>query len=92
MSLEPIRHEVIIAIAQTNEAIRDAQHALTWGSDREKVDAAGELDFLRRHKALMELRLREIEWRMGGNRSVLSTIRQAWFNFMIGFESWIAHG
>ena len=92
MSLEPIRHEVIIAIAQTNEAMRDAQHALDSGADREKVEAAGELAFLKRHKALLVLRLREIEWRMAGHGTLFSWLRQAWFNFVLGFESWIAHG
>ena len=92
MPLEPIRHEVVLAIGQTNEAIRDAQRALDRGDDREKVEAAGELDFLKRHKALLVLRLREIEWRVAGHRTFLSWLRQNWFNFVLGFESWIAHG
>jgi hypothetical protein len=92
MSLEPIRREVVHAIGQTRETIREAEHVLVWGDDRQKVEAAGELDFLKRHQALLEQRLREIEWRMAGHKTLFSWLRQAWFNFVLGFESWIAHG
>ena len=92
MSLEPIRREVILALAQTNEALRDARHALADGDDRQKVEAAGEIDFLGRYKAMLEQRLGEIDWRMAGHRTFFAWFRQAWFNLMLHFESWIAHG
>ncbi len=92
MTLEPIRREVVHAIGQTREAIRDAELTLALGDDRQKVEAAGELDFLMRHAALLEERLREIEWRMAGHRTLFSRLRQTWFSFVLGFESWIAHG
>ena len=41
MDLTIIRHDVVLALAQTKELIRDARSALAHGDDRQKVAAAG---------------------------------------------------
>jgi hypothetical protein len=93
MALADIRHEVVLALAQTHDAQHDAQALLARGEDAEKVSAAGELDFLERQDALLRARLAEVDRRMADHRdSVFSWFRQEWFNLMLRLESWIARG
>jgi len=92
MGLDDIRYEVRLTLAQTNEAIHDARAILAEGADEEKVIAAGELDFLRRQKALLEMRLGQVERLIAlHRRRRLSWLRQTWFRLVLSFESWIAH-
>ncbi len=91
MALEGIRYETVISLAQTNEAIRDAASILEHGSDREKVWAAGELDFLMRQKATQQTRLAQIDRVIEAHKHGLSWWRQTWFDFVVGFEGWITH-
>ncbi|HUZ13509.1 MAG TPA: hypothetical protein VMU93_11715 [Caulobacteraceae bacterium] len=92
MALNHIRHEVVLALAQTKDLIREASAVLEKGEDAEKVDAAGELEFLGRQKAMLERRLREIDHHLAEPATAFRWVRQEWFNLMLHFESWIAHG
>ena len=92
MALADIRHEVVFGLALTKEAQQEARWALTHGSHLERVLAAGELNYLQHQKARLERRLEEIDRRIAEHRTLLSWFRQEWFNLMLHFESWIAHG
>jgi hypothetical protein len=92
MALNHIRYEVVLALAQTKDLIRETGVVLERGEDAEKVDAAGELDFLLRQKAMLERRLEDVDQRLGEPETALRWFRQEWFNLMLHFESWIAHG
>jgi len=92
MALADIRHEIVLTIAQTKEAQREARDSLAHGSYLEKVEAAGELDFLGRQKAHLERRLAELDQRIAERRTFFHWFRQTWFNLMMQFESWIVHG
>jgi len=92
MAVADIRHGILLTIAQTKEAQRDAREALAHGSYFEKVAAAGELDFLRWQKSHLERRLAELDQRIAEHHTLFTQFRQTWFNLMLQFESWIAHG
>jgi hypothetical protein len=93
MALADIRHEVVLALAQTRDAQHEAEALLARGEDAQKVTAAGELDFLQRQDARLRARLAEVDRRMAERRdSAFSWFRQEWFNLMLHLESWIAHG
>jgi hypothetical protein len=92
MAYSTVRHEVILALALTKDQIHDADMALALGADEEKVEAAGELRFLLRRKALLETRLAEVDRRIAEHRTLFSWFRQEWFNLKLHVESWIAHG
>jgi hypothetical protein len=92
MALADIRQEVIHTIAQTNEEMREARACLEDGSDREKVGAAGELDYLFRRRALLGERLATLDWRIAEHRTLFAWLRQVLFSLRLHFESWIAHG
>lgn len=92
MALVDIRHEIVLSLAQTKEAQREARDALAHGSYLQKVEAAGELDFLSRQKSHLERRLAELDQRIAEHRTLFTWFRQTWFSLMLQFESWIAHG
>ncbi|MFI4935185.1 MAG: hypothetical protein ACHP7N_11230 [Caulobacterales bacterium] len=92
MALDHIRHEVVLALALTNDLIREARWDLAHGTFRQKVEAAGELTFLQRQKARLEARLREIDRHVAAPETPFRWFRQEWFNLMLQVESWIAHG
>jgi hypothetical protein len=92
MALNHIRHEVVLALAQTKDLIREAVMVVQRGDGAERVDAAGELEFLRRQKLMLERRLAEVDRRLAEPETAFRWVRQEWFNLMLHFESWIAHG
>jgi hypothetical protein len=92
MSLVDIRHEVVLTLAQTHEAQREARDALAHGQDDAKVIAAGELDYLGRRESVLRRRLAEVDQQMAERPNPLAWLRQTWFGLMLHFESWIAHG
>jgi hypothetical protein len=92
MALADIRHQVVLALAQTHEAQREARAELTYGEDDAKVAAAGELEHLARWEAMLKRRLCEVDRRMTQRWNPFAWARQAWFGLMLHFESWIAHG
>jgi hypothetical protein len=92
MALADIRHEVVHSLAETNEAIREASALLISGDDFEKVVAAGELDFLGRQRAMLKMRLAQVDRRLAEGHGFFSPLRQVWFSLMFHLESWLAHG
>jgi hypothetical protein len=92
MAYSTIRHEVVQALAQTNDLIHDAEVLLAMGDDQEKVVAAGELEFLVRQQLMLQARLVEVDERIAAHRTLFSWFRQEWFNLKLQLESWIAHG
>ncbi|HUO12296.1 MAG TPA: hypothetical protein VMU37_06020 [Caulobacteraceae bacterium] len=92
MALADIRHEVVLALAQTHEAQREARDVLAHGEDDEKVIAAGELEHLVRRETMLTRRLAEVDRRMADRYNPLGWVRQTWFGLMLHLESWIAHG
>jgi hypothetical protein len=92
MALADIRHEITHALARTDVALRETLDALEHGSSVEKVDAAGEREFLMRRKARIERRLTELDARTAEHRTGFAWVRQEWFNLMLQLDSWIAHG
>ncbi|HEY3797134.1 MAG TPA: hypothetical protein VGL58_02190 [Caulobacteraceae bacterium] len=92
MSLVDVRREVAFALAQTRELLIEARYDLIHGEDFVKVTAAGEIDFLHRQERMLLDRLERIDRRLTDPPSIVSWMRQEWFNLMLQFESWIAHG
>jgi hypothetical protein len=92
MALADIRHEVVLALAQTHDAQHDARALVDRGADEERVVAAGELDFLGRQDERLMRRLAEIDRRAAEHRTAFAWARQEWFNLMLHMQSWIAHG
>jgi hypothetical protein len=80
MSIETIKAEVRGLLAQANLKFRDAERLVAGGTDRERVDAAGQLVFLKRHKHELEARMRELD---NVPEGVASTVFQ-WFK-----EDWV---
>ena len=72
MALADIRHEVVLALAQTHDAQHEAQALLARGEDSQKVVAAGELDFLARQDARLNRRLAEIDRRTAERRTTFA--------------------
>jgi hypothetical protein len=92
MALAEVRREVAFTLVLTREALLEAHHELAHGDDFAKVVAAGEIDFLHRQEWRLRERLGRIDRRLAEPPSFVSRLRQEWFNLMLHFESWIAHG
>jgi hypothetical protein len=65
---------------------------LTGGEDPQKVRAAGEFEWLVHRRLLLRRRLVELDRRIAEHHTLFSWARQMWFDLMLQFESWIAHG
>jgi hypothetical protein len=92
MSMQVIRHEVVMMLSQANMKISEAEQIIAAGSDRERIDAAGELFFLKRQKETLQQRLAEIETRADAPTTLYEWIKEEVFNLNLRLESWIAHG
>jgi hypothetical protein len=92
MGIAETRHEIQQALAQTRLDLRDVRAILTAGEDPEKVAAAGELEWLTHQRLMLEARLAECDRNAASHRTLFSWARQTWFDLMLQFESWIAHG
>ena len=91
MSMQIVRHEVEMMLAQAKLRISDAEAALADGTDREKVDAAGELSFLKRQRETLNERLAEIETRPDAPETLYEWVKEEVFNLNLRLESWLAH-
>jgi hypothetical protein len=78
MTVEAIRTEVERLLAQADERVRRAEQLRLEGTDEEKVEAAGQLTWLRRQRDELHARLDELDRSPGG-----STVGQ-WFK-----EDWM---
>lgn len=93
MALDNIRHEVGMMLAEVNQKLADAERQLSRGTPREKVNAAGELSFLRRQKETIEDRVKEIDAAPeGASETLFRWVKEEVFNLKLRSESWIAGG
>ena len=91
MSMQVIRHEVGMMLAEANLKIADATSLHANGTDREKVDAAGELTFLTRQRGMLHRRLAELDQHPHAPETVYQWVKEEVFNLNFHLESWIAH-
>lgn len=91
MSMPLIRGEVRAMLAQANHQIAVAEAALAGASDRAKIEAAGELAFLKRQKETLEQRLKEIDRAPAASETLFQWIREEWFNLTLRLQNWVAH-
>lgn len=91
MSMPVIRAEVANMLAQANHEIALAEADLRLAGDRRRVQAAGELAFLKHQKETLEQRLQEIDSHPAASETLFEWIREEWFNLTLRLESWVAH-
>ena len=90
MALDRIRSEVSEILAQVNEQLADAARRLSEGSLRQKVDAAGDLAFLRVQKDMVEARLKQVDAvRPDAAETPLRWIKEEVFNLKLRLEQWV---
>lgn len=93
MALDNIRHEVAMMLAEVNQKLADAEQQLSRGTPSEKVNAAGELSFLRRQKETIEDRVKEIDAvPEGASETLFRWVKEELFNLKLRSELWIAGG
>jgi hypothetical protein len=93
LALENIERDVRRMLADVNEQLAEAEQRLAQGAMREKVDAAGELVFLRSHKEMVEARLARLNAvAPAAAETPLRWLREEIFNLKLRVESWIAGG
>ena len=80
MTVEAIRTEVERLLAQADERVRRAEQLHHDGTDAQKVEAAGQLTWLRRQRGELDARLHELDRSSGGGGATLSQ----WFK-----EDWM---
>lgn len=89
MSLEPLVTEVQQLLARADERIRRAEQGYAEGSDAEKVEAAGQLVFLKRQKAELESRMAELEGMPGRSGAVRQWLKEDWMLLMHRLDAFI---
>jgi len=90
VALDRIRSEVSEILAQVNEQLADAARRLSEGSLRQKVDAAGDLAFLRVQKDMVEARLKQVDAvRPDAAETPLRWIKEEVFNLKLRLEQWV---
>ena len=93
VALDNIRHEVGMMLADVNERLAKAERQLSRGTPSAKVNAAGELSFLRRQKETIDDRMKEIDAAPeGASETLFRWIKEEVFNLNLRLESWIAGG
>jgi hypothetical protein len=93
MPLEHIRHEVRLMLDDVNYRLAEAERQLATGTLRGRVDAAGELVFLRDRKAIVETRLKEIEaLPASASETPWRWLKEELFNLKVQLQSWVAGG
>ncbi len=91
MALTLIRHEVSELLADVNQRLKEAEHRLTQGDGRVRVEAAGALNRLGRQKDMLTARLREIDAApASATESVYRWISEEIFNLRLQMETWIS--
>jgi len=93
LALDNIRHEVVMMLAEVNERLAEAERQLAKGTYREKVNAAGELSFLRRQREMVEDRMKEVDAApAGAPETLFRWVKEEVFNLKLRLESWLAGG
>ncbi|QUD89530.1 hypothetical protein [Phenylobacterium montanum] len=86
-----IRRDVALMLAQADIQLADAEAKLFRGSDREKMQAAGKLAFLKRQKEMLERRIEEIDRHPEASETLFQWIKEESFALSVRLESWIAN-
>jgi hypothetical protein len=71
MPLEEVKQEIGLVLAQVDERLRELAATLASGAPCDKVEAAGELEFLRQQKQDLERRLARLDRLPGGRWETL---------------------
>jgi hypothetical protein len=92
MSLDLITREVKDLLATTIDDVKQARITLRSGAAAERVQAAGEIQFLRRRELILRSRLTELRHtRDGWLREFSEWMREQGLLLRLGFEHWLAH-
>ena len=89
MALDTIRREVSGMLSEVNVKLARAQTHLSDGAPGEKIDAAGELNFLHRQRDAIEARLKEIDAAPeNASETLLEWVKEEVFNLKLRFDGW----
>lgn len=93
MALDHIRHEASMMLSDVNARLADAEGQLAKGTFRQKVNAAGELSFLRGQKEMIEARMKVIDTAPADEAETpLRWLKEEVFNLKLRLNSWIVGG
>jgi hypothetical protein len=93
MSFAAVRQELNPRLLRVDDRLREIEAELAAGTPRDRVEAAGELEFLKQQKRDLEQRLARLDHLPDG---AWATLRE-WLNeeatmLERRLEGWIAHG
>ena len=90
MSVEAIRTEVERLLAQADEKVRRAEHLHLQGTEEQKVEAAGQLTWLRRQRDELVARLGELDRSPGhGGATVGQWVKEDWMLLIQRLDAFI---
>jgi hypothetical protein len=93
LALDNIRHEVSMMLSDVNLRLAEAEDHLAKGTFRQKVDAAGELTFLRSQKEMIEARMKVIDAApAGAAETPLRWLKEEVFNLKLRLDAWVVGG
>jgi hypothetical protein len=93
LALDHIRHEVSMMLSDVEGQLTEAAQRLAKGTLRQKVDAAGELAFLRRQKEMIETRLKQVDAAPpAATETPMRWLKEEVFNLKLRLADWTAGG
>ncbi|HWA63216.1 MAG TPA: hypothetical protein VG939_17695 [Caulobacteraceae bacterium] len=92
MTMQQIGREVAMMLDQVDQRIAEAEAKLAKGADRQKVEAAGELAFLKRQQASLKHRLDEIRAHPDSPQTLFQWLREEVLNLTMRLDGWVAGG
>ena len=93
MALDHIRHEVSMMLSDVDRQLAEAEQRLAKGTFRQKVDAAGELAFLRGQKEMIETRLKHVDAApAAAAETPMRWLKEEVFNLKLRLADWTAEG
>lgn len=92
MPMSAIRDEVAMMLAEADKKIAKAEAQLAAGGPRRKVEAAGQLAFLKRQRQTLADRLAAVEAEPDAPETLFQWIKEEVFNLTLRLETWIGEG
>ncbi len=90
MTIETLKREVQILLAEANDKIRRAEETLADGAATERVHAAGQLVYLKLQRDALMARTQDLEKQPDGVTSAtLQWVKEDWMILMQHLQSWI---
>ncbi|HUO21348.1 MAG TPA: hypothetical protein VMU59_02390 [Caulobacteraceae bacterium] len=86
---QAVRTEVERLLAQADERVRRAEQLHQDGSEAQKVEAAGQLTWLRRQRDELKARLAEVDQPDGGGSRVLQWVKEDWMLLLQRLDAFI---